>query len=242
MQNNNSNNTINLPDHIGIIMDGNGRWAQARNLPRTAGHKEGAKAVRKVITHARETGIKVLTLYAFSTENWSRPEAEVKAIMVMVGKYLSAETSTMTKNGIRMKLIGDKSRFSGSLLKTINESEEKTAHCTDMILNIALNYGGRHELIRAFRNIADEVKNGTVLPEEINEELIGKHLDTYGSGDCDLIIRTGGEKRTSNFLMWQGAYSELYFSDVLWPDFENEDLDKAIEFYSSRQRRFGGLK
>ncbi|MBE6037648.1 MAG: isoprenyl transferase [Anaerofustis stercorihominis] len=233
---------LNIPKHIGIIMDGNGRWAQARNMNRTSGHKEGAKAVRKAITHARETGIKVLTLYAFSTENWSRPAQEVNAIMDMVGRYLSAETETMVKNGIKMKLIGDKSRFSGSLLRTINESEEKTKDCKDMILNIALNYGGRHELIRAMQSIASLVKDGDILPGDINEELVEKHLDTYGSGDCDLIIRTGGEKRISNFLMWQGAYSELYFSDVLWPDFDNEEFDKAINFYSSRQRRFGGLK
>lgn len=233
---------IKLPAHVGIIMDGNGRWAEQRGMSRTEGHKEGAKAVRKVITHARETGIKVLTLYAFSTENWSRPVGEVTAIMDMVGKYLTSETQTMVDNGIRMKLIGDKARFAKPLLNIINRSEDLTKDKTDMILNIALNYGGRHELVRATQNIGKLIKQGKLDPADIDEELISSHLDTAGCPDCDLIIRTGGEKRTSNFLMWQGAYSELYFSDVLWPDFDDEEFDRAIEFFSHRQRRFGGLK
>lgn len=233
---------INMPAHVGIIMDGNGRWAEQRNLSRTEGHREGAKAVREAITHARESGIKVLTLYAFSTENWSRPIGEVTAIMEMVAKYLSSETQTMIDNGIRMKLIGDKSRFANSLLGVINRSEELTKDKTDMLLQIALNYGGRHELVRATRKIAKLAAEGILSLEDIDEKLISDNLDTKGVPDCDLIIRTGGEKRLSNFLMWQGAYSELYFSDVLWPDFDNEEFDKAIEFFSQRQRRFGGIK
>ncbi len=232
----------NLPAHVGIIMDGNGRWAEKRGLPRTDGHKEGANAVRRIITHARRSGIKVLTLYAFSTENWSRPVGEVTAIMDMVAKYLSSETQTMIDNGIRMKLIGDKTRFANTLLKVINRSEELTKDKTDMTLNIALNYGGRDELIRAAKKIGNLIKEGKISPEDIDERLISQHLDTYPSPDCDLIIRTGGEKRTSNFLMWQGAYSELYFSDVLWPDFDEKEFDNALEFFSLRQRRFGGLK
>ncbi len=234
--------TVNLPAHVGIIMDGNGRWAQMRDLPRTEGHKEGANAVRKVITHARKSGIRVLTLYAFSTENWSRPVSEVTAIMDMVAKYLSSETQTMIDNGIKMNLIGDKTRFGNALLKVINRSEELTRDKTDMTLNIALNYGGRDELIRAAKKIGRLINEGNLSPEDITEKLISDNLDTAGCPDCDLIIRTGGEKRTSNFLMWQGAYSELYFSDVLWPDFDEEEFDRAMEFYSQRQRRFGGLK
>ncbi|MBR6800224.1 MAG: isoprenyl transferase [Eubacteriaceae bacterium] len=233
---------INMPAHVGIIMDGNGRWATARGLSRTEGHKEGANAVRRIITHARRSGVKVLTLYAFSTENWSRPQAEVSAIMEMVGKYLSKETSTMVENGIRMRLIGDKSRFSKSLLGVIEHSEELTSDKEDMLLQIALNYGGRDELVRAAKKIASLVAEGTISPSDITEKLISDNLDTKGAMDCDLIIRTGGEKRTSNFLMWQGAYSELYFSDVLWPDFDEDEFDRAMQFFSQRQRRFGGIK
>lgn len=233
--------SINLPAHVGIIMDGNGRWAQNRGLPRTDGHKEGANAVRTVITHARRSGIKVLTLYAFSTENWSRPAGEVAAIMDMVAKYLTKETQTMVDNGIRMQLIGDKSRFAGNLLNVINRSEKLTLEKSDMILNIALNYGGRDEIIRATKKIGKLIRDGKLSPDKIDEKLISENLDTKGCPDCDLIIRTGGEKRISNFLMWQGAYSELYFSDVLWPDFDEKEFDRAMEFYSLRQRRFGGL-
>ncbi len=233
---------IKLPTHVGIIMDGNGRWAESRGLTRSEGHKEGAKAVRKVITHARKTGIKVLTLYAFSTENWSRPIQEVSAIMDMVGKYLTSETQTMVDNGIKMQLIGDKARFAKPLLNIINRSEELTKDKTDMILNIALNYGGRHEIVRATQKIGKLIKEGKLDPSDIDESLIASYLDTKSCPDCDLIIRTGGERRTSNFLMWQGAYSELYFSDVLWPDFDEDEFDKAMEFFSQRQRRFGGLK
>ncbi len=233
---------IKLPAHVGIIMDGNGRWAEKRGLSRTEGHKEGANAVRKVITHARKKGIKVLTLYAFSTENWSRPVSEVTAIMDMVAKYLSSETQTMIDNGIRMKLIGDKKRFANTLLSVINRSEELTKDKNDMILNIALNYGGRHEIVRASQNIARLVREGKISPEDIDENMISSNLDTSNQPDCDLIIRTGGEKRLSNFLLWQGAYSELYFSDVLWPDFDEKEFDEALEFFSLRQRRFGGIK
>lgn len=226
---------IQVPNHIAIIMDGNGRWAKKRGLPRTFGHKEGAAALRKVITHAAQLGIKYLTVYAFSTENWKRSQEEVSALMFLFKSYIKNEEKNIMKNNIRFMVSGRSEHVSPSLLKAIRELEEKSKNNTGLTFNIAFNYGGRAEIIDAVNKI---LKSGK---QEISEEDFSNYL--YNKlPDPELLIRTSGEMRISNFLLWQIAYSELYITDTLWPDFNEAELEKAIENFNKRDRRFGGVK
>lgn len=228
------------PAHIAIIMDGNGRWATARGLPRTAGHKKGVEAVRQAIEGAREMGVRFLTLYSFSTENWSRPEDEVSTLMQLLRFYLRGEIAKLHKNGIRLRVIGDRSRLSSDIQALIKTSEVLTAGNTEMTLVLALSYGGRQELVDAARQLAVAVARGELAADAIGEADFAARLTT-GSDipDPDLMIRTSGEKRISNFLLWQLAYAELVFLDTLWPDFTKRDLADAIQEYHRRDRRFG---
>jgi len=227
--------SASLPKHIAVIMDGNGRWAMRRGLPRFAGHKRGVETVRRVTEECRRLGISVLTLYAFSDENWGRPKEEVGFLMDMLGTFLKAEISTMKANGIRFRTIGRTERLPSSARTWIGKAVAETEANTGLILNLALSYGGRGEILEAVRRM--RAANGSV--PEITEEAFSAHLDTAGLPDPDLIIRTSGEKRISNFLLWQAAYAELYFTDTLWPDFAEQDLLLAILDYQGRQRRFG---
>ena len=222
-----------IPTHVGIIMDGNGRWAKKRGLPRTFGHKAGGEAFVKIVTECRKIGIKCLTVYAFSTENWKRSETEVSALMGLMKEYMVRYTDDLVKNGIRLRILGDLSRFETSTVEEINKRIEMSKNNDGMTLCIALNYGGRAELTTAVNKLLNSGKT------EITEKDITDALYTEGLPDPDLIIRTSGEQRTSNFLLWQSAYSEYYFTDVLWPDFDEKELKKAIEEYSKRNRRFG---
>jgi undecaprenyl diphosphate synthase len=224
-----------VPRHIAIIMDGNGRWAVRKGLPRIAGHKRGADTVRRVTEQCRHLGISVLTLYAFSDENWGRPKEEVGFLMDMLGSFLKAEITTMKSNGIRFRTIGRIERLPASARTWVERAVAETEGNTGMILNLALSYGGRGEILEAIRRMRSA--NGAA--GEITEEAFSSHLDTAGLPDPDLIIRTSGEKRISNFLLWQAAYAELYFTDTLWPDFTEKDLVAAILDYQGRQRRFG---
>lgn len=231
-----------LPAHIGIIMDGNGRWAKKRSLPRQVGHRYGARTFRKITKYCEKIGIKCLTVYAFSTENWKRPQSEVDSLMALLKEYLEESLSDFKSENIKTRFIGDISPLSPEIRELIKKAEELTKDKTGLCLNIALNYGGREELTRAARSIAKEVAEGRLSPEDIGEELLQKYLYTAGQPDPDLIIRPSGEYRTSNFLLWQSAYSEYVFTDVLWPDFKPADLDKALREYAKRNRRFGGVK
>lgn len=213
-------------------MDGNGRWATARKKNRSYGHQVGSKNVDKIVSHAFKRGVQALTLYAFSSENWARPKEEVDKLMKLIEEYLKKFIKKVIKNGVRLKIVGSRELLSSNLVQLINECEEKSNLNTDRQLNIALNYGARGELVRAVNKLVLEKK-------EITEQSILESLDTADSGEVDLIIRTGGEKRLSNFLLYQGAYSELYFTDVLWPDFDEQEFDKAMEEFSNRNRRFG---
>jgi len=215
-------------------MDGNGRWAKSRGLNRTAGHEEGAKVVRDITTHCSKIGIKYLTLYAFSTENWTRPKLEVEFLMKLLERWFKSELPIYLENNVRFRAIGDLSKFSKSLQKTIKNVEEKTASCTGLTQVLALNYGSRDELTRAFKKVVENKL-------EITEENISTSLDTATFGDVDLLIRTSGEVRLSNFLLWQCAYSEMFFTDTLWPDFNSIELDGIIEQFLQRERRFGGI-
>ena len=223
-----------VPNNIGIIMDGNGRWATAHGKPRTYGHKKGAENVNRIVEYAMKRGVKVISLYAFSTENWSRPKEEVDEIFRLLRLYLNKYIKKLCKNGVRLKVIGDTSVFPEDLKKLIKEREEETEKYTEHYLNLAINYGGRQEIVNAVKELVD-------AKEEITDQNIQKHLYTSMTGDPDLIIRTSGEYRTSNFLLYQSAYSEYYFTDVYWPDFNEAEFDKAIESFSKRKRRFGGL-
>lgn len=228
-----------IPRHVAIIMDGNGRWAQRRFMPRLEGHRQGAKAVRNAVEFCRKRGIEVLTLYAFSTENWERPSTEVSGLMKLLSQYLDSEIEELHSNGIRFSTIGDVTRLPNALQSKIASAKEKTGQNTSMILNIALSYGGRREIIKAAIKIAEHIKSNTLSPEDVTEEMFGGFLSTAGLPDPDLLIRTGGELRISNFLLWQSAYTELYFTDTLWPDFNEEKFQEAIGSYQERQRRFG---
>lgn len=228
-----------LPKHVGIIMDGNGRWAKKRGLPRIAGHKEGAKTVRRVVQTSGELGIEVLTLYAFSTENWKRPEAEVKFLMNLLVEYLINELDELTQENVKIKAIGDLTRLPKKVVQTLENSIKKTESNTGLILNLALNYGGRDEILRAFRAIATDISLGNLSISNIDQDLVKSYLDTKDQPDPDLIIRTSGEIRLSNFLLWQGAYSELWFTNTFWPDFSKEEYLQALLDYTKRQRRFG---
>jgi undecaprenyl diphosphate synthase len=231
----------NIPQHVAIIMDGNGRWAKKRGLPRTAGHYQGAKVVEQILEDADHMGIRYLTVYAFSTENWSRPQAEVKTLMNLLRTYMKTSLAKCAKNNVRIRVIGDKTRLDADLQAAIRNLEQDTRNNTGISFQIAINYGGRDELRRAAAQIARQVQDGLLRPEEITEETISDHLDTAGIPDPDLLIRTSGEERISNFLIWQCAYTEYYFTDVTWPDFNKEELERAVEAYRHRERRMGGL-
>ena len=232
---------LEIPQHVAFILDGNGRWAKKRFLPRNAGHVEGAKTVEQVLEDAHNLGIKYVTMYAFSTENWKRSQEEVGALMKLLKNYLMDCIERSAKNNMRVRVIGDITALDTELQSRILELEEKSASNTGLHFAIALNYGGRDEIRRAVTKIAEECKNGTLNPDEITEELISNHLDTAGFPDPDLMIRTSGEVRLSNFLPWQLAYTEFYFTEVLWPDFNKEELINAILYYNGKERRFGGV-
>ena len=225
---------------IGIIMDGNGRWAKQRGLPRTAGHKKGAAVFQDIANYCEELGVSSVYFYAFSTENWKRPLEEVSAIMKLFGEYLLKGFNYKDRN-IRIKFLGDRAALDPKLQKLMNELEEDSAHKTGMTLNIAVNYGGRPEIVRAARQLAEKVKAGELQPEDITEEMMSDAMYTTGQKDPDFILRPSGEKRLSNFMLWQAAYSELVEMDVLWPDFTRDDLDAAITEFNKRSRRFGGI-
>lgn len=231
---------INLPVHIGFIMDGNGRWAQKRGLPRKLGHREGAKAFRKIARYCKKIGIKYITFYAFSTENWKRPKEEIDELMRLFGEYLG-EVEDYAKDKTRLVFLGDKSAFGDTLEKRMIELEEKSAGFDEMTLMLAMNYGGRDDIVHAVKQIASLAANKEIGTDDIDESLVSSLLYTKGMPDVDLLIRPSGEKRISNFLLWQSAYAEFYYTDVLWPDFTPKELDKALADYASRNRRFGGV-
>jgi len=228
-----------LPQHIAIIMDGNGRWAKKKLLNRISGHMKGVDAVREVVTTCRELGIKILTLYAFSIENWRRPKGEVKALMGLLNDYLVREREKMIKNNIRLSAIGRLDDLPPTVQATLRETMKMTLPCDGMILNLALSYGGRAEILQAVKGVMSDLREGKVTPEEMTEQRFSQYLWTRGLSDPDLLIRTSGEFRISNFLLWQVAYTELYVTETLWPDFNREELLKAIADYQSRERRFG---
>ena len=234
-------NKIPVPRHIAIIMDGNGRWAKKRGLPRTAGHAAGAEAFRRIANYCRTLGVEYLTVYAFSTENWKRSEEEVGAIMKLLGKYLQEALQDMEKNHVRFKFFGDLSRLSPELRQLCRDAENRSAVYGDVQVNFCLNYGGRDELVKAAQAFSADVLAGKHRPEDLTEALLSTYLYSDGVPDPELIIRPSGELRTSNFLLWQSAYSEYVFLNVLWPDFGPKDLDEAIRQYYQRNRRFGGV-
>ncbi|WP_165888977.1 polyprenyl diphosphate synthase [Mannheimia granulomatis] len=229
----------NMPRHVAIIMDGNGRWAKQKGKLRIFGHQNGVKAVRSAVSFAAKHQIKVLTLYAFSSENWSRPETEVSALMSLFMRALDSEVKKLHKNNIRLNIIGDKSAFSENLQKRIAESEKLTENNTGLILNIAANYGGYWDIVQAAQKVAAQVKDNQLAIEQITPELFQQQLSTENQPEVDLLIRTSGEQRISNFLLWQIAYAELFFTPVLWPDFDDETFSQAILSYQQRERRFG---
>lgn len=230
-----------VPAHLGIIMDGNGRWAKKRGLPRTAGHAAGAKVFRTIAKHCEKRGISTVTFYTFSTENWKRPKAEVESIMNLLREYLKESLADFQKENIRTRFIGDRDGLAPDIQRLMAEAEASTAHKTGMVLNLAINYGGRGELTTAMRTLAQQVKDGALAPEDIDEARISDALYTAGQPEVDMILRPSGEYRLSNFLIWQCAYAEYVFEDILWPDFTTRDLDAALEEYGRRHRRFGGL-
>lgn len=232
-------NVDNLPNHIAIIMDGNGRWAQLKGKPRVFGHKNGVTSVKDVIEGCREIGVNYLTLYAFSTENWNRPKLEVKTLMALLVSSLRKELNTLVKNNIKLNTIGNIENLPEKAQAELVEVVEKTKNNTSLTLTLALSYGSREEIVNVIRNISKKVVNNQIAIEEINENIINNHLYTFSLPDVDLLIRTSGEKRISNFLLWQIAYAELYFTDTLWPDFRKENLFNAIVDYQQRERRFG---
>lgn len=233
---------MKIPQHVAIILDGNGRWAKSKGMPRNYGHTAGAKNVETVCRAAGELGIKYLTLYAFSTENWNRPQSEVDALMKLLESYLKNCVKTAEKNNMCVRIIGDISRLAEDFQAQIRQLEEASAKNTGLFLTIAINYGSRDEMLRAMRRVAADCRDGKLAAEAIDEELFASYLDTKGIPDPDLLIRTSGEQRLSNYLLWQLAYSEFYFTDVPWPDFHKEELEQAIEAYNKRDRRFGALK
>lgn len=232
----------NIPAHVAIILDGNGRWAKAKGMPRNYGHMQGAKAVEDILVDARDMGIKYLTVYAFSTENWSRPEAEVSALMTILRNYLKTSIKKSMKNNVRCRVIGERSVLSEDIRKAIEELENATADNTGLTFTIAINYGSRDEITRAVRKVAKRVEAGEIKAEDITEKDIAENLDTNFLPDPDLLIRTCNEQRISNYLLWQCAYTEFYFTPVAWPDFNKAELEKAVEAYAGRNRKFGGLK
>jgi len=231
--------TLQPPVHVAIIMDGNGRWAKARGLPRVAGHKRGAEAVRVAVESCREIGVKYLTLYAFSSENWKRPANEVDDLMGLLRLYLKREIKDLDKNNVRLRCIGDREGLAEDIIRLIEEAENRTAGNSGLTLQIAVNYGGHKEIVVACRAIARSVAAGELDPGDIDEDMVSANLHTAGVPDPDIMIRTSGEKRLSNFLLWQTAYTELIFLDTLWPDFTRESLSDAIEEFHRRDRRYG---
>ncbi len=231
-----------VPAHVAIILDGNGRWAKAKGMPRNYGHLQGAKAVEDILVDARDLGIKYLTVYAFSTENWNRPEKEVSALMTLLQNYLKTSIKKSMKNNVRCRVIGEKSRLSADIQKAIKDLEETTAGNTGLTFTIAINYGSRDEITRAVRKVAEKCVAGQLLPNAITEASIEQELDTAFLPDPDLLIRTCGEQRISNFLLWQCAYTEFYYTDIAWPDFNKAELEKAIAAYGRRDRKYGGLE
>ena len=232
----------NIPKHVAIILDGNGRWAKSKGMPRNYGHIQGAKTVEDICEIAYNMGIQYLTVYAFSTENWNRPDDEVSALMKLLRNYMVNCKKRANQNNMCVRVIGDKTRLDDDIREKINDLEEATKDNTGLHFQIAINYGGRDELRRAMTDIARDVQNGKLNPEEITEQLIDDYLDTHGIPSPDLMIRTCGELRISNFLLWQNAYTEFYVADVAWPDFSKEELEKAVAAYNQRDRRYGGLK
>lgn len=228
-----------LPQHVAIIMDGNGRWAKARGLPRYEGHREGAQSVGEIVAISREVGIRYLTLYAFSAENWRRPHLEVQALMLLLDEYLDAELPEMLEYGIALQTIGDTERLPRGVRNHLNDVIKRTAGGKEMTLVLALSYGGRQEIIRMARDIAEEARLGRLQPRQINENYVSQHLYTAGIPDPDLLIRTAGEYRLSNFLLWQSAYTELYVTKANWPDFRRKEYVKALRDYAQRERRYG---
>ncbi len=233
---------MNVPKHIAIILDGNGRWAKKKGMPRNYGHAQGSKNVERICEDAYRLGVKYLTVYAFSTENWKRPQDEVDALMNLLRNYMKTCLKTAEKNRMRVRVLGDKTALDEDIKSRIEELEEATKDNDGLNFQIALNYGSRDEMVRAMKRMCMDYKMGTVEPEQISEALFESYLDTHDIPDPDLMIRTSGEQRLSNYLLWQLAYSEFYFTDVLWPDFTKEELIKAIEYYNGRDRRFGGVK
>ncbi len=234
-------NSRRIPQHVAIIMDGNGRWANKRGLPRTMGHKEGAETVRKVAEAASELGIKYMTLFGFSTENWNRPAEEVTELMSLMRYYIKGNIAELHKNGVRLRIIGERHRLAPDILQIVEHAEKTTASNDKLHLTIAFSYGARQEIVSAAQKLAFEVQAGTLRPEEIDQTRLSHALLTADMPDPDLLIRTSGEKRISNFLLWQLAYTELVFLDTLWPDFGRNDLEEAITEYNGRERRFGGV-
>ena len=230
-----------FPEHVAIILDGNGRWAKQRGRERTYGHQVGAANVKTIVRAAGHMGIKVLTLYAFSTENWKRPSLEVRFLMKLFKNYLISQLRELVEDNVQVHIVGEPSALSEGLRKEIAQCEKDTAGNDGLILNVAINYGGRMEIVHGVQSIAEKVKEGLLLPSDITEETITKSLYPSDAKDVDLMIRTGGESRISNFLLWQVSYSELYFTPVLWPDFTEKELQKAVDWFTGRDRRFGGL-
>ena len=233
---------MKIPQHVAIIMDGNGRWAKSKGMPRTYGHIEGVKTVEKICEEAWDLGIKYLTVYAFSTENWKRPKDEVEALMKLLRNYMKNCLKRAEKNDMVVRVIGDKSGLDDDIREKIEELEKATANNQGLNFLIAINYGSRDEIVRSVRKVMEDVKNGKIEPEQMDEAMFDSYLDTAGIPSPDLLIRTSGEERLSNFLMWQLAYTEFYFTDVPWPAFSRKDLENAIEKYNGRDRRFGGVK
>jgi undecaprenyl diphosphate synthase len=229
----------NLPSHVGIIMDGNGRWAQQRGLPRVEGHREGSKAVRRIVRAARRLGLRAITLYAFSEQNWERPELEIDALWVLLREFLLSERDELLDNKIRLNAIGNIGRLPGLVRAVLDPLRRETEEKAEMTLTLALSYGGREEIAQAARELARGVKDGTLQPEDVTAERLHANIPSLAVGDPDLVIRTGGERRISNFLLYGLAYAELHFADVLWPDFSEEDLYTAIASFQGRERRFG---
>lgn len=233
---------MKIPQHVAIILDGNGRWAKKRMLPRTAGHTQGSKTVEKICKEAAKMGIKYLTVYAFSTENWSRPEEEIRVLMTLLGTYLNDCIKNCRKNNMVVKVIGDPAPLREDLKQKIRQLEEESAANTGLHLQVAINYGGRDEIVRSVKKILRDYEEKKFTIEEMDADKFASYLDTAGIPEPDLLIRTSGEQRLSNYLLWQLAYTEFYFTDVLWPDFDREELEKAIAYYNGRERRFGGVK
>ena len=230
------------PRHVAIIMDGNGRWARARGLPRIAGHRKGMEAVRRTVEGCLEIGIEYLTLFAFSSENWKRPEREVDDLMGLLRLYLRSEIGELARQGVRLRCIGDVERLSGDIRDLIGEAETATASNSTLVLTVALNYGSRQEIVRAVRRMARDIAAGRLTADDVTEDAIGRYLDTRDLPDPDLLIRTSGEQRLSNFLLWQAAYTELVYLPTLWPDFDKRDLETAVAEYHRRERRYGAVR